>query len=227
MDPFTLLAAANSAIAMAKKGIELYKEVRATADNVKEVVDDLKAQFAKRGPNPSNEEKRQFNEEVRRVQENAKKDPTDLIGQIGEHLGAFFDAYDSIEQLFWQEESSAKKVYKGDVSVSRRALQRVLIRTRLEHLQTEIREEMVYRTPPELKDLWTRFSKMREQVLAEQKQAQTEELRQLQTAQRKRRRMIEQLKERATWLGAVAFVIVWMLYLLVLVRMSHTYRSLS
>ena len=66
MDPFTLLAAANTAVAMAKKRIEFYKEVKATAGDVKDVLEDLKAQFAKK-PNPSNEEKRQFNEEVQRL----------------------------------------------------------------------------------------------------------------------------------------------------------------
>lgn len=226
LDPFTLLATANAAISAAKKGIELYKEVRATADNVKEVIADLRDQFSKK-ENPSIEEKRQLHEEIQRVQEVAKKDPTDVIGQIGEHLGAFFDAFDAIERVFWEEESNAKKVYKGDVSVSRRALQRVLIRTRLEQLQASIREEMVYRTPAELKDLWTRFSKMREQVLAEQREAQANELRALQIARDKRRRMIETLKERAAWLGAVTFVVLWAVYLFVLVRTSHTYRSLS
>lgn len=225
MDPFTLLAAANTAISMAKKGIELYKEVKSTAGNAKEVIDDLKAQFAAK-ENPTVEEKRQFHEEVQRVQEVAKKDPTDVISQIGEQLGAFFDAYDAIEKLFWEEESSAKKVYKGDVSLSRRALQRVLIRTRLEQLQAEIREQLVYKVPPELKDLWTRFDKMRTQILGEQKEAQAQELRQMQIAQLKKRRMIDRLKERALWFGAVTFVILWAIYLLVLIRMSHTYRSL-
>jgi hypothetical protein len=226
VDPFTLLAAANTAIGLAKKGIELYKEVKSTAGNVKEVIDDLKEQFAAKPHPPTVEEKRQFNEEVQRVQEVAKKDPTDVISHIGEQLGAFFDAYDAIEQLFWEEESNAKKVYKGDVSLSRRALQRVLVRTRLQQLQAEIREQLVYKVPPELTDLWTRFDKMREQILKEQKEAQAEDLRQMKIAQAKKRRMIAVLKERATWFGAVTFVILWAIYLLVLIRTSHSYRSL-
>ena len=56
-------------------------------------------------------------------------------------------------------------------SLSKRALQRVLIRSRLEMMYKDIREEMIYNTPGELKDLWTRFEKMRAQVQEEQEQA--------------------------------------------------------
>ena len=59
----------------------------------------------------------------------------------------------------------------GEDSLSRRALQRVLIRSRLEMMYKDIREEMIYNTPGELKDLWTRFEKMRAQVQEEQEQA--------------------------------------------------------
>ncbi len=225
MDPLTLLAAANAAVVAVKKGCELYREIKGAAGEVKEVLDDLKSQFQKI-PNPTNEQKAKYNEEVRRVQEVAKADPNDTIGQIGDQLGAFFDAYDAIEQQFWQEETAATQVYKGEESLSRRALKRVLIRTRLEQMQTEIREMMVYRTPPELKDLWTRFEKMRERIVIEQAEAKAQELKQLQIVAARRRRMVEKMREYAAWAGAVAFVIVWMISVLLLVRTSHTYRSL-
>ena len=47
MDPLTLLAAANTAIAMAKKGCQLYKDIKGTAGEVKGVLDDLKLQFSR------------------------------------------------------------------------------------------------------------------------------------------------------------------------------------
>ncbi len=225
MDPLTLLAAANAAVVAVKKGCELYREIKGAAGEVKEVLDDLKSQFQKI-PNPTNEQKAKYNDEVRRAQEAAKADPNDTIGQIGDQLGAFFDAYDAIEQQFWQEETAATQVYKGEESLSRRALKRVLIRTRLEQMQTEIREMMVYRTPPELKDLWTRFEKMRERIVIEQAEAKAQELKQLQIVAARRRRMVEKMREYAAWAGAVAFVIVWMISVLLLVRTSHTYRSL-
>lgn len=226
MDPITLLAAANSAIVMAKKGIEFYKEVRATAGDAKAVLDDLKAQFAKK-PNPTNEEKRQYNEEVQRVQKVAKADPHDALGEIGENLGKFMDAYDSIIKLFIQEETDAKKVYKGEESIGRRALRRVLIRSRLDSMLAEIREQMVYNAPPELGNLWGKFEAMWQQIVQEQKQALAEEMMKAQIAEWQRRKIIRRMQDLAAWAGAILFVLLWMWGVLLLIRMSQTYRGLS
>ncbi len=219
------MALANGAVAAVKKGCELYKEIKGAAGDVKEVLDDLKIQFAKI-QNPSNAQKIQYNEEVQRVQEIAKADPNDTITIIGDHLGKFFDAYDQIEHLFWEQEQQANEVYTGEDSVSKRALQRVLIRTRLEQMQSDIREEMIYRTPPELKDLWTRFEKMREQVLKEQSAAKQQQYKKIQIEKANRRRAIRKMKEDALWIGAILFVVAWYIGILVLIRTSQTYRTL-
>jgi hypothetical protein len=216
---------ANGAVAAVKKGCELYKEIKGAAGDVKEVLDDLKIQFAKI-QNPSNAQKIKYNEEVQRVQEIAKTDPNDTITIIGDHLGKFFDAYDQIEHLFWEQEQQAHEVYTGQDSVSKRALQRVLIRTRLEQMQSDIREEMIYRTPPELKDLWTRFEKMRQQVLKEQTEAKQEQYKKMQIAKANRRRAISKMKDDALWCGAILFVVAWYIGILVLIRTSQTYRML-
>ncbi len=226
MDPITLLAAANAAVAAVKKGCELYKEIKGAAGDVKEVLDDLKEQYQKI-TSPSPEQRQQYQAEVKRVQEIAKADANDVFTDIGEQLGKLMDAYDAIGKVFIKEEAAAKEVYRGEESVGRRALKRILIRARLDAMLTEVRETMVYKAPPELGDLWGRFERMWQQIVQEQDAAFKEELRLNQIAARKRRRMIEQVKERATWAGAIFFVIAWMLYVLLLLRTSHTYRSLS
>lgn len=223
MDPVTLLAAANAAVAAVKKGCELYKQIKGAAGDVKEVLDDLRAQFQKI-PNPSNEQKRKYNEEVQRVQEIAKADPHDVFSQIGEELGKLMDAYDAIGKLFIKEEAAAKEVYRGEESIGRRALKRILIRARLDAMLTEIREQMVYRAPPELGDLWGKFERMWQQIVREQEDAYKEEVRLNQIASAKRRRMMNKMKEYAAWAGAVVFVIVWMIGVLLLLRTSHTYH---
>lgn len=219
--PFALIAAANTAIAAAKAGCKLYKDIKNAAGDVKEVLDDLKSQFNKI-QNPTNEQKIQFNEQVQKVQRIAKADPNDALGEVGEHLGKFLDAYDAIEKLFLEEERNSKKVYKGEESVGRRALRRVLIRSRLSAMYADIRTEMTFNAPAELGDLYTRFEKMWEQIQEEQKQANLEEMRILQAAKAKRRRVIRRFKENATWFGAVLFVTLWLISLLILIRMSKT-----
>lgn len=216
--------AANSAIAAAKAGCKLYRDIKGTAGEVKDVLDDLKQQFNSKPRTAA--EKIQYNAEVQRVQTVAKTDPNDAISQVGENLGKFFDAMDQVEQIFWAEENSSKKVYSGNESLSKRALQRVLIRTRLDQMQEEIREEMVYRSPPEMKDVWTRFETMRAQIMEEQREAQEDQLRQQQISAWKRRQMIVELKEQATWIGAVLFVVAWMAFVFVYLRTTETYRGL-
>ena len=224
MDPLTLLAAANAAIAAAKAGRKLYRDIKGTVGEVKEVLDDLKQQFNSKPRTAA--EKIQYNAEVQRVQEVAKTDPNDAISQVGEHLGKFFDAMDAVEKIFWDEENNASKVYEGDVSLSRRALQRVLIRTRLDQMLEEIREEMVYRSPPEMKDVYTRFEAMRARIVGEQQVANEERRREQQIAAWKRRQMIEEMKEHAVWAGAIFFVVAWMALVFVFLRTTETYRGL-
>ncbi len=225
MDPLTLLAAANAAVAAVKKGCELYKQIKGAAGDVREVLDDLKSQFQKI-PSPTNEQKRKYNEEVQRVQEIAKADPHDVFSQIGEELGKLMDAYDAIGKVFIKEEAAAKEVYRGEESIGRRALKRILIRSRLDAMLAEIREQMVYRAPPELGDLWGKFERMWQQIVREQDEAYKNEVRQVRIAAARRQRMMDRMKELAAWAGAVVFVILWMIGVLLLLRTSHTYRSL-
>lgn len=173
MDPLTILAMANAAVAAVKKGCQLYKDVKGAAGDVKEVLADLQSQFA--GKKVSKEQKAQYEAEKERVKSIGASNPDQVISQIGEQLGVFFDAFDQIEHLFWEEERNAKKVYTGDVSLSRRALQRVLIRSRLAQMHADIRQEMCWNTPAELGDLWTRFEQMRAQVEQEQAEAREEQ----------------------------------------------------
>ncbi len=225
MDPLTLLAAANAAVAAVKKGCQLYKDIKGAAGEVKDVLDDLKAQFQKI-PNPTNAQKIQYNEEVQRVQEIGKADPNDVFLQIGNDLGALMDAYDEIGKAFLAQEAQAKEVYTGNESVGKRALNRVIIRARLDAMLAELRETMVYKAPPELGDLWGKYEKMWRQIVVEQDEAHKRETQRMQIDAVRRRRAARIRQEYATWFGAILFVVVWLLGVLHLLRESLTYRLL-
>lgn len=210
---------------MAKKGIKLYKEIKATGGEVADVIKDLKDQYHKL-VSPSPEQTRQYNEEVRRVQEVAKTHPQDALNNIWDYLGAFIDEYDKIAKAFIEEEANAKKLYKGDESLARRALRRIQIRTQLDAMLAEVREMMVYNTPPELSDVFTRWEKMWHQIVVEQNEALAEEMRKTQVVLWRRRKAVNQLKALATWIGAILFVIAWMWGVLILIRTSRTYQLL-
>ena len=169
MDPLTLLALANGAVVAVKRGCQLYKDIKSAAGDVSDVLKDIDKQFA--GRKVSKEQAKKIEEKREEVKAVANTDPNDVISNIGNQLGDFFDAFDKIEQLFYEEERHAMEVYEGEDSVSKRALQRVLIRSRLQLMEQEIRELMIYHSPPELKDLWSRFEVMRAQIGQEQKRA--------------------------------------------------------
>ena len=224
MDPLTLLAAANAAVAAVKKGCELYKEIKGAAGEVKEVLDDLKEQYNKI-VDPTPAQKQQYHAEVQRVQEIAKADPNDVFTDIGNQLGALMDAYDAISKLFLKEQLEAKQVYRGEESIGRRALKRILITSRLDAMLTEIRETMVYRSPPELSGLWGKFEEMWQRIVKEQEEAHAEELRLAQIASWRRRRRIAEVKAKAAWVSATVFVIIWAVALMFLTTRSAMMRT--
>ncbi len=227
-DPVTIglaIKAATTAIDMAKKGVALYKEIKSTAGDVSDVLKDLKDQYHKI-VSPSPEQTKQYNEEVRRVQQVAKADPHQVLDDIWEHLGNFVDEYDKIVKAYIAEEASAKELYKGNESLARRALRRVKIRTQLDAMLAEVRQEMVWNTPSELGDVWTRFEAMWQTIVLEQNEALAVEVKKAQIAQWRRRKAINKAKNLGAWIGAILFVTAWMWGILILIRKSQTYQLL-
>ena len=220
----TLLAAANAAVAAVRKGCELYKEIKSVAGEAKDVIDDLKQQYEKI-VDPTPAQKQQLHTEIQRVQEVAKSDPNDVYTEIGEQLGKLMDAYDALSKALLAEQMESKKVYRGEESIGRRALRRIIITTRLDAMLAEIRETMVFKSPPELGALWGKFSEMWETIIAEQEEAHAEELKLIQMARWRRRKRIAELRAKATWISAVVFVVLWAVGLMWLTTRSATMRT--
>ena len=170
MDPLTLFALANGAVAAVKQGCKLYKDIKGAAADVQGVLKDLEEQFTQRHKDrpPTVAEKNQYIQEKNRVIELSKKQPDDIFTVIGEELGTYFENYATCKAIFDEEEKHALEVYTGTTSIGKRALQRVLMLSRLEAMQTELREIMVYQCPPELGDLYTRTEKMMKKIQEEQ-----------------------------------------------------------
>jgi hypothetical protein len=224
VDPLTLLAAANAAVAAVKKGCELYKEIKGAAGEVKEVLDDLKDQYNKI-VDPTPVQKQQYHAEVQRVQEIAKADPNDVYTNIGDQLGVLMDSYDALSKALLAEQVAGSKVYKGDESIGRRALRRIIITTRLDAMLAEIRETMVYRAPPELGSLWSKFEEMWQTIVKEQEAAHAEELKLIQIARWRRRKRIAEIKAKAAWVSAVVFVVIWAVGLMWLTTRSAMMKT--
>jgi len=227
IDPITIAAAykaCTTAIDLAKKGVDLYKQIKNTSGDISDVLKDLKEQYHKI-VDPSPEQKKQYNEEVKRVQEVAKATPDDVLNDIWSNLGTFIDQYEALVKIYVQSEAAAKEVYKGDLSLGRRALERIRLESKLNDMLAQVREQMVYNTPPELGSVWSRFEKAWTDIQNEQADALAIETRKIQAARWQRRQQINRVKSQLAWIGAVVLTILWAIMLMVLIVRSETMRT--
>jgi hypothetical protein len=177
MDPMTLFALANGAVSAVKAGCKLYKDIKGAAGEVKSVLKDLDDQFQKLHPPdkpPTIEQRNQFIEEKNKVRElNKKAEAGGDLGvyqEIGEKLGEYYDNFYKCMAIMEEEERRAEtEVYSGDASLGKRALQRVLMRKQLEQMSVDLREIMVYQSPPELGALYTEVEAMMKKMGATQR----------------------------------------------------------
>ena len=213
MDPLTLFALANGAVAAVKKGCQLYKDIKGAAGDVKAVLKDLDEQFhgayEAKGKTPSTEAKKQFVEEKNRIIELNKRDgeTAGIYTELGEHLGAYYDNYYKCMAIFEEEEKhSQHEIYQGDASLGKRALQRVLMRKQLEQMGTELREIMVYQSPPELGALHSEVEEMMKVMGKQQKLLVTKQMKDDHIRAVRRRRHMDAVWANAVW-GIAAIVI--------------------
>lgn len=227
IDPITIAAAykaCTTAIDLAKKGVDLYKQIKNTSGDISDVLKDLKEQYHKI-VDPSPEQKKQYNEEVKRVQEVAKATPDDVLNDIWSNLGTFIDQYEALVKIYVQSEAASKEVYKGDLSLGRRALERIRLESKLNDMLSQVREQMVFGTPQELGSVWSRFEKAWTDIQNEQADALAIETRKIQAARWQRRQQINRVKSQLAWIGAVVLTILWAIMLMVLIVRSETMRT--
>jgi hypothetical protein len=214
VDPITLFALANGAVSAVKAGCKLYKDIKGAAGEVKDVLKDLDEQFSKLHPpeKPATVEQRnqyirQKNEVIELNKKANANEHTGIYTEIGDKLGEYYDNYYKCMAIFEEEERRAHtEVYQGDASLGKRALQRVLMRKQLEQMGTELREIMVYQSPPELGALHTEVEAMMKEMGAEQKVLIAQQMQREHAAAIKKRRRMDALWADAIWGIAVVVI---------------------
>lgn len=233
MDPVTLFALANGAVKLVKEGCKLYKDIKGAAGDVKDILKDLDDQFAKKYKDhpPSVAEKNQYIAEKNRIIELNKKDgeTINIYQDIGNQLGEYFDNYHKCMAIFEEEERRSKtEAYHGTESLGRRALNRVLMKKQLQQMSAELREIMVYQSPPELGALWTEVEEMMKTMGKQQAILIAEEMRKEEMAARLafqiKRRRINHIKCNLWKYGlATVFIvyITWLIWAVVQIRIQE------
>jgi hypothetical protein len=213
MDPLTLFALANGAVSAVKAGCKLYKDIKGAAGDVSNVLKDLDDQFHKLYPaeKPATVVQRnQYIEEKNRVIELNKRggETMGIYQEIGNHLGTYYDNFYKCMAVFDEQERRARReIYTGDDSLGKRALQRVLMRKQLEQMSVDLRELMIYQSPPELGALYTEVEEMMKQIGAEQQTLVVQQMKTQEAQQKRRRARLQQLRiEFATGIAIVCVI---------------------
>jgi hypothetical protein len=229
VDPLTLFALANGAVKLVKEGCKLYKDIKGAAGDIKDVLKDLDDQFHTKFKDraPTTAEHNQFVQEKNRIINLNKQDgeTASIYTQIGEQLGTYFDNLHKCYAIFEEEERRSKyEVYHGEDSIGKRALQRVLLKKQLDAMGAELREIMVYQSPPELGALWTEVEAMMEVVGKEQAGAIAMEMRRNANAVRQRRKQIKKIKYKVLCWSMSSLAVLylcWLIWAVVEIRVAE------
>ena len=107
--------------------------------------------------------------------------------------------------VFEEEEKRAEnEVYTGDASLGKRALQRVLMRKQLEQMAVDLRELMVYQSPPELGALYTEVEEMMKKMGTRQRVLISNQMHEDFLKEVRRKKRIQRLRIEIAWgIGAL------------------------
>lgn len=204
---------ANGCVAAIRKGCELYKDVKGTISAAQKTAKEVTAIaeevggffgfFKKKKPTPVEAPKpKKAEPEV--------WDENRVVADLAANLSQFFKIQQQLADHIREEEEKSRSVYDPNQNIMESALNRELAKTQFEKLSKEIREIMVYQSPKELGNLYTRVNQMRVQIIEEQEQARLAQEKRIREAEWKRRKMISAIQDKAIY-GVVCLI--FMLYL--------------
>ena len=99
-------------------------------------------------------------------------DETQVKADIVKNLSEFFKLQEQLEAHIRESEEKARTVvFADDVNLMEEALNRVLAQQEMDRLVVQIRECMVYQSPPEMGALYSEVFSMRDIIAAEQEKA--------------------------------------------------------
>ena len=136
---------------------------------------------------------------------------TQVKADIVKNLTEFFKLQEQLEAHIRESEEKARTVvFSDDVNLMEEALNRVLAQQEMERLVVQIRECMVYQSPPEMGALYSEVFSMRDIIAGEQEKARKK--RDAESWRRKERERL--LAEKQAYL-LVAFLFLLYLWMLI------------
>ena len=137
-------------------------------------------------------------------------DETQVKVDIVKNLTEFFRLQEQLAAHIREEEEKSKNVYDPDQNLMESALKRVMAQQEMDNLVVQIRECMVYQSPPEMGALYSEVFSMREKIEEEQTQAR------LKQEAKKRQELWQRKEEERNFQLKLAYLVVTTLFLLYL-----------
>jgi hypothetical protein len=207
-------------------GCELYKqakesfvEIKRTADEVVGIYKEVTgfwsnfskffgAKSAKKTPTPASKTKKA---------EYVAVDETQVKVDIVKNLTEFFKLQEQLAAHIREEEEKSRTVYDPDQNHMEAALKRVMAQQEMDRLVVQIRETMVYQSPPEMGALYSSVFDMKEVIQEEQDQARLkqEAKKRQEVWQRKEEERNFQLKLAYLAATTIFLLYLWLWFLLV------------
>jgi hypothetical protein len=137
-------------------------------------------------------------------------DETQVKTEIVKNLSEFFKLQSMLEEHIREaEEKSRTVVFDEDVNLMEEALNRVLAQQEMDRLVVQIRECMVYQSPPEMGALYSEVFSMRD-IIAEE-QAKARKMRDAEQWQRKERERLLAEKQAYLLVTILCLLYIWLL----------------
>jgi hypothetical protein len=162
-------------------GCELYKqakesfvEIRNTANEVVAIGKEVKGFWGSLRKLFGGSPKPQATKSVAKAKKSdyVAVDETQVKAEIVKNLTEFFKLQEQLEEHIRESEEKARTVvFSDDVNLMEEALNRVLAQQEMERLVVQIRECMVYQSPPEMGALYSEVFSMRDIIAGEQEKA--------------------------------------------------------
>jgi len=221
---------ANGCVAAIRKGCELYKDVKGTisaaqktAKEVTAIAEEVGGFFgffkAKKKPTAT-----PVAQAKPKKAEPEVWDENKVVADLAANLGQFFKIQQQLADHIREEEEKSKNVYDPNQNIMESALNRELAKTQFEKLSKEIREIMVYQSPKELGNLYTRVNQMRVQIIEEQEQARLAQEKRIREAEWQRRKVISAIQDKAIYGVACLIFLLYLALFFTLLVMDRKVR---
>jgi vacuolar-type H+-ATPase subunit I/STV1 len=243
--PLTILAAANAAVAAIQQGCELYKEykgtvlkAKATFDEVKGIaveVSDvgtgiwafLKSKLTSSGLFPSSAPTAPTVQETTPAKKVKKRiieeqhDEASITADLIKNLKIFFKC---LEELQNKVAEAKEKSLNVDNNTLESALDIEFAMSQAQELQKQIRETMVYNSPKELGDLYTKVVNRVGVIQEQQELARIARVKKTREEQWRREHLLHQAQSRVIWVVTALLIIgeTWLILLAVMKGSSYS-----